>query len=154
MTAAASVPARMLFAASTALVWGVVLWVYRTAATHTARHDMGRANDRYTEHRLLCITDVATGRYADSIAACNVALPVGAKRVEIYSNRSVAQLMLATPSAAIQDFGVALRLDATNPLHYFNRALAPEDLGELRATLEDYTDADAIAPWLSIALSK
>ena len=153
MTVAASVPARMLFTACTALAWAMVFGVYPASAAHTARHDVDRANDSYTEHRLLCVTDVAAGHYADAIAACDAALRVGTERAEIYSNRGVAQLMLGTPSAAIRDFGVALRLDATNPLHYFNRALAHEDLGDLRAAIDDYTDAVVLAPWLSIAFN-
>ena len=85
--------------------------------------------------------------YQEAIADFDAALRQGADPVSVLNNRGLAQAGLHRYQAAADSYSAAL-VKATSHQEriYFNRAMAQEDLGNLKAAFLDYRKAAELAP--------
>jgi|HubBroStandDraft_1064217.scaffolds.fasta_scaffold00269_11 tetratricopeptide (TPR) repeat protein len=93
------------------------------------------------------VLDLTAGNYAAAIADNDSALRIRGDLAEAFANRGAALAAEKRPAQAIGDFDRAL---AANPAHpaqiHFNRALAREDLGDLKGAYLDYLKAAELDP--------
>lgn len=88
-----------------------------------------------------------SANHAAAITDDNAALFYAPALTEAYINRGVANASLHRFGDAVADFTHAIALDPAKPeLVYFNRALAYEDKGDLKAAYRDYQTASRLAP--------
>jgi len=94
------------------------------------------------------IVRMETGAIADAIADFDQAIATDPDEPEAWLNKGFATLNLpGGATAAKAMFDTALAKQSRRPeLAYYGRALAEEDLGELRAAYLDYQRASAIRP--------
>ena len=85
--------------------------------------------------------------YNAAIADSTAALKLDGRLVEAVVNRGAAYLAMHRAGEALADFDRALNM---NPVHaekiYFNRAMAREDVGDLKGAYADYAKAAQLAP--------
>ncbi len=85
--------------------------------------------------------------YDGAVADSTAALKIDGRLVEAVVNRGAAYLAMHRPGEALADFDRAL---AMAPAHaekiYFNRAMAREDVGDLKGAYADYAKAARLAP--------
>lgn len=88
------------------------------------------------------------GALADAIADFDRAIALDGNEPEAWLNKGFATLSLPQGAAdALTMFDKALERQSRRPeLAYYGRALAEEDLGDVRAAYLDYRRANAIAP--------
>jgi len=93
------------------------------------------------------VLHLVRAEYEDSIADSNAALLADGGLPEAVVNRGVALLLEHRPIDAAADFTRALGMD---PAHrervYFNRAMAREDMGDLKGAYADYRQASELNP--------
>ena len=93
------------------------------------------------------VLHLVRAEYEDSIADSNAALEADGQLAQAVVNRGVALLLEHRPADATADFTRAL---AMAPAHqervYFNRAMAREDLGDLKGAYADYRRALEVNP--------
>jgi len=93
------------------------------------------------------VLHLVRAEYEDSIADSNAALQADGQLTEAVVNRGVALLLEHRPTDAAADFTRAL---AMGPAHrervYFNRAMAREDMGDLKGAYADYRQASELNP--------
>jgi tetratricopeptide (TPR) repeat protein len=85
--------------------------------------------------------------YNAAIADSTAALKIDGRLVEAVVNRGAAYLAMHRAGEAVADFNLALTMA---PVHaekiYFNRAMAREDMGDLKGAYVDYARAAQLAP--------
>lgn len=85
--------------------------------------------------------------YNAAIADSTEALKIDVRLVEAVVNRGAAYLAMHRAGEAVADFNLALTMA---PVHaekiYFNRAMAREDMGDLKGAYVDYAKAAQLAP--------
>jgi tetratricopeptide (TPR) repeat protein len=85
--------------------------------------------------------------YNAAIADSTAALKIDGRLVEAVVNRGAAYLAMHRAGEAVTDFDRALTMA---PVHaekiYFNRAMAREDMGDLKGAYVDYARAAQLAP--------
>lgn len=85
--------------------------------------------------------------YNAAIADSTAALKMDRRLVEAVVNRGAAYLAMHRAGEAAADFNLALTM---SPAHaekvYFNRAMAREDMGDLKGAYADYARAAQLAP--------
>jgi tetratricopeptide (TPR) repeat protein len=88
------------------------------------------------------------GALADAVADFDRAIALDGNEPEAWLNKGFATLNLPEgAAAALKMFDKALEKQSRRPeLAYYGRALAEEDLGDVRAAYLDYRRANAIAP--------
>ena len=87
------------------------------------------------------------GDFQAAIADFNAALRAGAEASSILNDRGLAEAGLHNYQAAVDSYGQALAKAVGNQERiYFNRAMAEEDLGNLKAAYLDYRKAAELAP--------
>ena len=87
------------------------------------------------------------GDYQAALADFNLALRAGAEPGSTLNDRGLAQAGLHQYQAAVDSYGEALTKATGNQERiYFNRAMAEEDLGNLKAAFLDYRKAAELAP--------
>ena len=85
--------------------------------------------------------------YSRAIADFDAALGLNPTLAEAYVNRGVALIRLNDFQAARTALDRGLELNPEDPAKaYYGRAIANEELGDLRAAYEDYNRAAALAP--------
>lgn len=87
------------------------------------------------------------GNSGRALADFNAAIEIEPDLAEGYINRGAALLVRNDLRGAIASIDQGLQFTPENPARaYYNRAVAHEDLGELRAAYEDYRRAAELAP--------
>jgi tetratricopeptide (TPR) repeat protein len=85
--------------------------------------------------------------YNAAISDSTAALKIDGRLVEAVMNRGAAYLAMHRAGEAVADFDQALTMA---PVHvekvYFNRAMAREDMGDLKGAYADYARAARLAP--------
>ena len=85
--------------------------------------------------------------YNAAVADSTAALQIDGRLVEAVVNRGAAYLAMHRAGEAVADFDLALTMA---PVHaekvYFNRAMAREDMGDLKGAYADYAMAAQLAP--------
>ncbi|HEU0097028.1 MAG TPA: hypothetical protein VFQ52_11295 [Rhizomicrobium sp.] len=85
--------------------------------------------------------------YNAAVADSTAALKIDGRLVEAVVNRGAAYLAMHRAGEAVADFDLALTMA---PVHaekvYFNRAMAREDMGDLKGAYADYAMAAQLAP--------
>jgi len=90
---------------------------------------------------------LVSGQYAASIADSNAALQLDDQLPEAYVNRGAALLLRHRSADAGADFTRALALAPAHPeIVYFDRAMAREDMGDLKGAYADYRAASDLKP--------
>ena len=87
------------------------------------------------------------GDYQAALTDFNAALRAGAEASSTLNDRGLAEAGLHQYQAAVDSYGQALaKATANQERIYFNRAMAQEDLGNLKAAFLDYRKANELAP--------
>jgi tetratricopeptide (TPR) repeat protein len=90
---------------------------------------------------------LVSGQYAASIADSNAALQLDDQLPEAYVNRGAALLLQHRSADAVADFARALALTpAHREIVYFDRAMAREDMGDIKGAYADYRAASDLNP--------
>ena len=93
------------------------------------------------------VLHLARAEYAESLADIDNAIRQGAELSDALNDRGAAEAGLRQYQAAADDFTRALAVGVTHPeVVYFNRALAYEDLGDMKRAYLDYKKAADINP--------
>ena len=93
------------------------------------------------------VMHLARAEYDATIADSDAALQLDGKIPEAMVNRGVALMMQGRLKDAVTNFTVALTLAPPHAERaYFNRAMAHEDMGDLKAAYLDYRQASDLAP--------
>jgi tetratricopeptide (TPR) repeat protein len=90
---------------------------------------------------------LARGEYAKTIADSDNALKMDNNYPEALINRGAAYIQLHRPADAVQDFTHALDMSPARVERvYFDRAMARENMGDIKGAYADYREAAAINP--------
>lgn len=121
------------------------------AATNTCRQALGWAHFAPDEKGPVLsnngVLHLIRGDYQAALADFNSALRAGAEPSSTLNDRGLAQAGLLQYQAAVDSYGEALTKATGNQERiYFNRAMAEEDLGNLKAAFLDYRKAAELAP--------
>lgn len=93
------------------------------------------------------VVHLATGNAAAAVSDDNAALQLQPNLTDALVNRGAAFAAQKRFADAIGDFDRALTLSPSHPERiYYNRAMAHEDLGELKSAYLDYLKASQLAP--------
>jgi tetratricopeptide (TPR) repeat protein len=93
------------------------------------------------------VMHLARAEYDATIVDSDAALQLDGKIPEAMVNRGVALMMQGRLKDAVTDFTLALTLVPPHAERaYFNRAMAHEDMGDLKAAYLDYRKAADLAP--------
>lgn len=89
---------------------------------------------------------------AGALADCETSIRINSELGEAFVNRGAALISLGRPAEAIESLTHAIALGARK-LHYayYDRALAREDVGDVRGAYEDYKRALEISPNFGLA---
>ena len=93
------------------------------------------------------VMHLARAEYAATIADSTAALQVDGKIAEALVNRGVALMLQGRASDAVADISKGLALAPSHAERaYFNRAMAREDMGDLKGAYLDYREAARMDP--------
>jgi len=82
-----------------------------------------------------------------AIADFDAAMALDPRQPEAYLNKGAALIRLENPSEALQLFTAALEYNTQRPeIAHFGRAIANEELGNIRAAYQDYRRASELDP--------
>ncbi|MDD4858734.1 MAG: tetratricopeptide repeat protein [Dehalococcoidales bacterium] len=133
--------ARVVFSASLAVLFGVMLWFSApTSETAIAANNQGVSFNNSEE-------------YTKGIEAFNKAIKLDPGFALAYNNRGWAYLELGQYEQAITDCTMAIDLDPKLALAYSNRGLAYVKLGRYEQAVADCTKAIELDPGLALAYS-
>lgn len=114
-----------------ALLHGNTLSQYEVLATHVNRG----------------ILRLRRGMVDEAVADFDEAMRLDPEQPEAYLNKGAALLQRQNPSEALQLFTVALDRQTTRPaIAHYGRAIANEQLGNVREAYADYQAASLLAP--------
>jgi len=121
------------------------------AATHACQQALGWAQFVPDELGPVLsnngVLHLIRGDYQAAIADFNAALRAGAEASSTLNDRGLAEAGLHNYQAAIDSYGQALAKATGNQERiHFNRAMAEEDAGNLKAAYLDYRKAAELAP--------
>jgi tetratricopeptide (TPR) repeat protein len=115
-----------------------------TMAVNLAGDSKGRLAAALTNRGVM---HLARAEYAGTIADSSAALQVDGKFAEALVNRGVALMLQGRPGDAVTDISKGLALAPSHAERaYFNRAMAREDMGDLRGAYLDYREAAKMDP--------
>ena len=93
------------------------------------------------------VLNLVRGDYQAAIADFDGALREGGDQAQALNNRGLAEASLHRYDAAAADYTAALSKSTDHAERiYFNRAMAEEDLGNIKAAFLDYRKASELAP--------
>ena len=108
---------------------------------------VGFDGDRAAAFSNRSVLNIQRADYTAAIADSTAALKFDGRLVEAVVNRGAAYLAMHRAGEAVADFDRALTM---TPVHaekiYFNRAMAREDMGDLKGAYADYARAAQLAP--------
>jgi tetratricopeptide (TPR) repeat protein len=134
-------------AAAAASHGGVVGSTGLTPCTAAIAQESLTRNDLAAAYLNRGVLYLARSDYTHAIADDDAALRIRGDLAEAYANRGAASAGLRRYSDAAADFTQALALSPEKPeTIYFDRALAREDLGDLKGAYLDYRKAAELAP--------
>jgi tetratricopeptide (TPR) repeat protein len=121
------------------------------AATHSCQQALGWAHFVPDELGPVLsnngVLHLIRGDYQAAIADFNAALRAGAEASSTLNDRGLAEAGLRNYQAAVDSYGQALAKATGNQERiYFNRAMAEEDIGNVKAAYLDYRKAAELAP--------
>ena len=88
-----------------------------------------------------------------AISDYNTSLDINPKLADAYVNRGAAHVMLKQFKEAVSDLTEGLALGTKSPeVAYYDRAMAHEELGDIKAAYEDYKSALRVAPGYELAI--
>jgi tetratricopeptide (TPR) repeat protein len=91
--------------------------------------------------------EAASSDLDSAITDYNTALALNPKMADIYIDRGSALMRAARFEDARADFNTALSLGPTNTyIAYFDRGMAQEKMGDIKAAYQDYKQAASLAP--------
>lgn len=90
-------------------------------------------------------------KFDEAIRHLSMAITLGPRQAQLYSERAVAYLMSNKNSEAIADFDTALELEPKNPYRYSSRAFARDRTGDTLGAVRDYQKAIELDPEDAIA---
>jgi tetratricopeptide (TPR) repeat protein len=115
-----------------------------TMAINLAGDDKDRLAAALTNRGVM---HLARAEYGATIADSSAALQVDGKVAEALVNRGVALMLSSRPGDAVKDITAGLALAPSHAERaYFNRAMAREDMGDLRGAYLDYRQAAKMDP--------
>ena len=125
---------------------------------YPSMRDVGRCDSALAEEALSRHDTVAThvnrgilrlrrGQVHDAIADFDAAIAMDPNQPESYLNKGAALIRLNNPAEALQLFTIALERNTRRPeIAHFGRAIANEELGNVRAAYFDYRRASELDP--------
>lgn len=103
--------------------------------------------DRVATHVNRGILHLRRGEVDRAIADFDMAMRIDPRQPEAYLNKGAALVRLNNPAEALRLFTVALDYDTQRPeLAHFGRAIANEELGNVREAYNDYRRASELDP--------
>ena len=115
--------------------------------TDAIAHDPLSQVDRAATLINRAILRARAGAMTDAMADYDAALQIGANDGEVYLNRSATLIALKRYADALNDADAAVKRGvARMEIAYYNRGLANEDLGNIKAAYDDLQAALKIAP--------
>jgi len=103
--------------------------------------------DRVATHVNRGILRLRRGQVDPAIADFDEAMRLDPRQPEAYLNKGAALIRLDDPAEALRLFTVALEYDTRRPeLAHFGRAIANEELGNVREAYADYRRASELDP--------
>lgn len=115
--------------------------------TDALRSDSLTRGDRASTYLNRGVIQEALARHDAAIDDFNMALKLNPGLAEAYVNRGVSLAALDRKADAIADFTQAIALNPARPeTVYFDRAVASEDMGNMKAAYQDYMKASRLAP--------
>lgn len=104
-------------------------------------------HDRVATHVNRGILRLRRGNVDPAIADFDMAMELDPRQPEAYLNKGAALIRIDNPAEALRLFTVALDYDTRRPeLAHFGRAIANEELGNVREAYEDYRRASELDP--------
>jgi len=117
------------------------------------RCDSALANDTLSQYETVAthvnrgILRLRRGMVDDAIADFDEAMHLDPQQPEAYLNKGAALLQRQNPTEALQLFTVALERETSRPaIAHYGRAIANEQLGNVREAYNDYRAASELAP--------
>ena len=120
--------------------------------------DLRTCDQAFTEDALSLDDTVAThvnrgilrlrrGAVEEAIADFDTAIRINPRQPEAYLNKGAALIRIENPAEALGLFTVALERNTARPeVAHFGRAIANEELGNVRAAYNDYRRASELDP--------
>jgi tetratricopeptide (TPR) repeat protein len=104
-------------------------------------------HDRVATYVNRGILRLRRGQVDEAIADFDEAMSLNPRQPEAYLNKGAALIRLENPSEALQLFTAALEFNTARPeIAHFGRAIANEELGNVRAAYHDYRRASELDP--------
>lgn len=104
-------------------------------------------HDTVATHVNRGILRLRRGQVLESIADFDAAIRLDPNQPESYLNKGAALIRLDNPADALQLFTIALERNTRRPaIAHFGRAIANEELGNVRAAYDDYRRASELEP--------
>ncbi|HEX8641306.1 MAG TPA: tetratricopeptide repeat protein [Allosphingosinicella sp.] len=104
-------------------------------------------HDRVATYVNRGILRLRRGHADTAIADFDAAMALNPRQPEAYLNKGAALIRLENPSEALQLFTAALEYNTERPeIAHFGRAIANEELGNIRAAYQDYRRASELDP--------
>lgn len=104
-------------------------------------------HDRVATYVNRGILRLRRGQVDGAIADFDEAMSLNPRQPEAYLNKGAALIRLENPSEALQLFTAALEYNTVRPeIAHFGRAIANEELGNIRAAYQDYRRASELDP--------
>jgi tetratricopeptide (TPR) repeat protein len=122
--------------------------------TRALEREILTSRDRAATHVNRGILYLGVGEEARALADFNRAIVAEPNLAEAYTQRGLAQLFLHNYQAAVTDIshGLSMNPAPAEPFKaYYNRAVAYEELGNIRAAYADYRRANELAPEWDLA---
>ena len=95
------------------------------------------------------------GKYQDAMRDCETSMRLAPELGEAYLNRGVALLALKRAEEALGPINQSIEIGFDKLyLAYFNRAMAKEDLGDIKGAYEDYRKALELEPNFVLAANE
>lgn len=121
------------------------------AATLACKHALNWSHfirdERGQAYSNVGVLHLIQGQYQLAIVDFDAALRQGVEQSSVLNDRGLAQAALHNYQAARDDYSAALsEAKANRERIYFNRAMAEEDLGNMKAAYLDYRKATELAP--------
>ena len=117
------------------------------------RCDQAFTDDALSQHDMVAthvnrgILRLRRGAVADAIADFDEAIDMDPRQAEAYLNKGAALIRSNNPAEALQLFSVALERNTARPaIAHYGRAIANEELGNVREAYMDYRRASELDP--------
>ena len=125
----------------------------RPAARDMAHCDQALRDEALSRHDMVAthvnrgILRLRRGNVPEAIADFDMAIEMDPNQPESYLNKGAALIRLNNPAEALQLFTVALERNTRRPaIAHYGRAIAHEDLGDVRSAYQEYQLASELDP--------